>query len=182
MNHGFWVVESFLYLQPTEHLRWRGTGPLILIWVATFAGAAALVLFIRGLRKADVKVPFTLEILGGLVLGGAVSNDLEIVIKGSVTDFIWVRAAGVYSAGDIAIALGIAMLPLAAVQFFSDHSPVVRILIGLGVVATDIVFGLLGGHPGPLVAYFVGAMYGVGGLAWLGLKGVALVVRVPTSV
>ena len=182
LNHGVWVVESFLYLHPTEHLRWRGSGPLILVWIATLAGAAALVLFIRGLRKANVQVPATLEILGGLLLGGFVANDLEILIKGAVTDFIWVRAAGVYSAGDIAIALGIALMPLAAVQFFSDHSPLVRILIGFGVAATTVVFGLVGQHPGPLVAYFVGAVYGLGGLVWLGLQaGFALVGKRPTS-
>ena len=179
LNHGFWVVEPFLYLHPTENLRWRGTGPLILVWVATLAGAAALVLFIRGLRKAYLQVPATLEILGGLLIGGFVANDLEIVIKGSVTDFIWVRAAGVYSAGDIAMALGIALLPLAAVQFFSDHSQLVRILIGFGVIATTVVFGLLGHHPGPLVAYFVGALYGVGGLVWLGLQASFALVGTP---
>lgn len=182
IRHGYWVVESFVYLRPNEHLRFRGTGALILIWIATLAGAAALVLFIRGLRKAEVQVPATIEVLGGLVLGGFVANDLEILIKGSVTDFIWVRAAGVYSAGDIAIALGIALLPLAAVQFFSGHSPVGRVLTGSGVLVTVGVFGLVGQHPGLLVDYFIGATYGVGGLAWLGLRGgFALIGKLPKS-
>src|SRR2546430_1738970 len=111
-GRSFWIVDSLLYIAHTEH------GTAVPAWgiaalVVSLTAGALLLVTIHRTGRSYAGVP---EILLAMVLGGSLANILELVMRGSVTDFFGIhfRGGGVYSSGDIAIGIGGAFLPIAA--------------------------------------------------------------------
>ena len=92
-----------------------------------------------------------MEVLTGLLLGGGAANAVEALTLGGVTDFIGVRTAGIYSAGDVALDLGVALIPLTVWQAIGAHR--LRIVVGTAAVAPVILLAVSGSRTGILVAY-----------------------------
>lgn len=88
------------------------------------------------------------EVMGGLVLGGVLTNVLEVLRMGSVTDFLGIRWLGVFSAGDIAIDAGAALAPIAAAQIVWARNRTSKSALPTGAVfaAAVAIYGAVGGH------------------------------------
>ena len=83
----------------------RGYGPVL----AVIAVLIAVLVFV--LAKRDVRSPLTGAALG-LVIGGAVGNLLDRLVRGYVFDFIDLRVWPVFNLADCAITVGIGLLIL----------------------------------------------------------------------
>jgi signal peptidase II len=85
------------------------TQRLLLLRLTAWLGVFVVGLFIIGRWKRASSV----ERLGwALVLGGALGNALDRLIRGSVVDFIYVHYWPVFNVADIAITSGVALMIL----------------------------------------------------------------------
>lgn len=110
-GRSFWIVQPVLYVAHRQSL--DSPAALALpVGGAALAFAAVLVLMIR--QRSPGASPI-LEITAALVLGGVLANLVEVGAFGSVTDFLGIRGSGgIYSAGDLAFDLGVALFPITA--------------------------------------------------------------------
>jgi len=133
-GQGFWVFPPVLYIRHIEHVAagqpW-GTA-------ATAATLLAGILVLRTIQRTARMVSVWPELVLTFAMGGAIANLLEVYSRGSVTDALGVHVAagGVYSAGDVAIGIGVSMLPAAA---FGLVAPARGTIAGL--IAGAIAYG-----------------------------------------
>jgi hypothetical protein len=78
--------------------------------------AIAVVVLIRSVRLGTPGLSPLPDMVAGLFIGGGLANAIEAQAFGSVTDFLGIHRAGVYSAGDIAMDVASSLLPMAAIQ------------------------------------------------------------------
>jgi hypothetical protein len=105
----YWIVTPELSIQPDQNLNW----PLPLAVIgAVVSGLALSALALAIARAAPGSSGLLLAVLG-IGAGGIFANAAEALTIGSVTDFLAIRASGVFSAGDIAYLTGGALLPIA---------------------------------------------------------------------
>lgn len=112
---GFWLSRPFLYVQlipnPGPFVGFTG-GTARLARVLTVGVAVAIAVMLYRLapcwRLANVSASIRIGL--GIVLGGLISNVVELVWLGSATDFIGVPHDGVYSAGDLGLRIGATMV------------------------------------------------------------------------
>lgn len=110
-----WLLDPLLYLRHGQNLDKPEAIVLPL-------GAAAIVLGALILLRVRDRLPKAsriLEVTGALLLGGALANLVEVAALGSVTDFFGIRGSGIYSSGDIAFDLGLAVVPVATFKITS---------------------------------------------------------------
>jgi lipoprotein signal peptidase len=140
-HESFWIVQPVVYIARGQNL----DSPVALSLLGGGAALAFGVVLVRLLRRLSPRASHILELTAGLVLGGALANDIEIVVVGSVTDFLGIRGSGgIYSAGDLAIDFGLAISPLAA---FVIAAPVASgrsaVLAGGGAYLTVIGIAIM---------------------------------------
>jgi hypothetical protein len=78
--------------------------------------------------------------VAGVFIGGGLANALEAQATGSVTDFLGIHGFGAYSAGDIAIDIASALLPIAVIQIAqAQHQTFTRVLQAGAVFYVGVV-------------------------------------------
>ena len=107
-----WIVEPILYLTHAENNGgWQGIeGPI---------GRAAAAVFALGLMATAVLLcfhasgqPRTFKIGLGLFAGGGLTNAYELLVVGSVTDYLGIRGFGVVNLADILGDMGLLLAVL----------------------------------------------------------------------
>lgn len=161
VTDAFWVVRPVLYFTRVEHM--VGQEHQALFWVAAVVAIGVLVVLYRIHPSAAA----TLSVVGGLMVGGTAANHVEAAVLGGVTDFIGIRTVGIYSAGDMAIDVGMALIPVAAVIWLHEYPVTLRLVAGMTISAAEILVALVTAHPAPLVGYLVVPVSGLVGLAAL---------------
>ena len=131
MNHWFWLISPVLYIKHVQNL--NTAVPLVPIMILA---AGSLPLLLWALRSSHPEAPSLLDGCAGLIVGGGLANYAEIVTLGSVTDFLGVRTAGIYSMGDVAQLVGYSLFPIAIVQVAAmRYHSLIRLAIGAGFYA-----------------------------------------------
>ena len=113
IDQGFWLVEPVFYVRLVEHgvtatERWLFIGAYIAV------ASITLWLYIRD-PKYSLAGPVA-ELSIGFLIGGVLANGVELASLGAVTDFVGIRTAGIYSAGDLTMTAGIGLLPFLVYQ------------------------------------------------------------------
>jgi len=133
----FWIIQPVLYIAHGQNL---DSPPALALPVGGAALAFAIV-FVRIIRIRSPQASPILELTAALVLGGVLANFVEIVTVGSVTDFLGIRGSGgIYSAGDVAFDVGIALVPITA---FKVATPLSRRRTALLAGAFAYLFAIL---------------------------------------
>jgi hypothetical protein len=142
-GRSFWIVQPVLYVAHRQSL--DSPAALALpVGGAALAFAAVLVLMIR--QRSPGASPI-LEITAALVLGGVLANLVEVGAFGSVTDFLGIRGSGgIYSAGDLAFDLGVALFPITAYKVAASIS-LHRTALVAGAIAFLVVVAIAVANP-----------------------------------
>ena len=118
-GRSFWIVQPVLYVAHRQNL----DSPAV---VQVSGGSVALliaVIAISIIRNSIPRASPILELTGALILGGALANLVEVATTGSVTDFFGIRGSGgIYSAGDLALDIGVALFPLTVFKLLARIS------------------------------------------------------------
>ena len=133
-----WLVQDLVYVTRDQHLSnsfpFVSNLPLWTLASWPFVGIA-VVFLVRWVRASSPGLSALPEIVGGLILGGGLANAMEAQAAGSVTDFLGIRLSGTYSAGDIVMDVGSALVPAVVIQIAKAQG---RSL--LGVLTSGAVF------------------------------------------
>lgn len=100
--HPSWLVSPVLYVNHHEHSQLFVGAPLSRFTLMAYVGVLAAITV-----RWVIRLRFWVRIAFGIVFGGALANAFEYGVVGSVTDFIGIRALGIWSVGDICILLGL---------------------------------------------------------------------------
>ena len=171
VDQSFWVVQPALYIARSEHA--ADHVPLVLLVGSTVLMAG----IIWVIRRVDPPLRPVPEVLVALCVGGGgvLANFAEVLARASVTDFLGVHGpnGGVYSAGDIAISTGIALMPVAGFASVRPaHGTTTALLAGAAFFAWAILINVvLPGRLGPAALVTIVAIAAV---AWLATKGARL--------
>lgn len=159
-----WLWRGWVALWPSEHvetsrLRAGVVGGTVLV----IAGVAlwARVRYYRARRIPTVgAICFT---------AGVLANGLELLVRGSVTDYLWLHRVAVADLADLVTAAGAVTL-IVVIASPRDLFPQYRTLAGLVLapVAPAILIGWLWGDL--TRSLFALAVLGVAGLTWAGLR------------
>ena len=118
-GRSFWIVQPVLYVAHRQNL----DSPAV---VQVSGGSVALliaVIAVSIIRNSIPRASPILELTGALILGGALANLVEVATTGSVTDFFGIRGSGgIYSAGDLALDIGVALFPLTVFKLLARIS------------------------------------------------------------
>ena len=118
-GRSFWIVQPVLYVAHRQNL----DSPAV---VQVSGGSVALliaVIAVSIIRNSIPRASPILELTGALILGGALANLVEVATRGSVTDFLGIRGSGgIYSAGDLAFYVGVALFPLTVFKLVARMS------------------------------------------------------------
>jgi lipoprotein signal peptidase len=155
-----WLVRPVLYVRHVQN----GDVLPALVSIA-FLALGALMFVVRGfLRPSGSGSSRLLDSVLGLVLGGALANQLEVLIIGSVTDFIGIRTIGVGSAGDLLMDVGLSLGPVAVARFEEGIS---RRAFNCALVYAVVVAIALVGQPRFELVVMATAVTGIGTAIWL---------------
>jgi hypothetical protein len=136
LGRRFWVVEPVLYI---AHGQSVDTPPGVAVAVAAIVFPTTVIV-VRFLRRSEPTTPLTLELVAAAFLGGGLSNIIEVIATGSVTDFVGIRGSGgIYSAGDLGLFLGIAFFPIVVFAVTSQMARF-QIAVLIGAAAYLLVF------------------------------------------
>ena len=140
LGQGFWIVQPVLYLAHSEHradsVPWELVAFLPVLVVA----------LIWTVRRVDRPLRPVPELLTAIALGGVLANVAEVLARASVTDFLGVHGpnGGLYSAGDIAINTGVALIPVAGFALIRpEHGTVTGLLAGGALSAAAILLAVV---------------------------------------
>ena len=162
LTEAFWVVRPVLYVTWVEHVvepKYQAFA-----WAQTAVFTIVLSILIYAVRNSEPRLRITLSVIGGLMVGGSFANHIEAAAVGGVTDFIGIRTVGIYSAGDIGIDVGVALLPIAAVNLAAEYRVSFRLPLGVVVAVFVMLIALVTAHPAPVVGYLVVPVSGLVGL------------------
>src|SRR5690349_8162986 len=93
LGQGFWVVEPELFIRHDQNLNL--SLPVVLTVTAFLAVLLAAASF--AVARAGPESPGLLLVVFGVGAGGILANATEALTLGSVTDFLAIRASGVFS-------------------------------------------------------------------------------------
>ena len=117
VEQSFWLISPIVYLVRDQHLRllvpFLTPTLTLVLWLPLAIG---IVILIHNVRIGTPALSALPEIVAGLFIGGGLGNVVEAQVIGSVTDFLGIHGFGTYSAGDIAIDVAEALLPIAVTQ------------------------------------------------------------------
>jgi len=159
IGQGFWVVAPELFVRHDQNLNL----PLGLVGLGTVALAILLGGAVVAIARAAPERPGLLLAVTGIGVGALLADAAEAVTRGSVTDFLGIRASGVFSAGDIAYLAGGALLPIAMDRAIRTwFSNLGRAAVAFGAVAGIEVAALRIGHEPLSVVVAIGAIASAG--------------------
>ena len=98
LGNGFWLTDPWLYVRHGQHMQ-PASG---LLGMGIIAAGAGLVLVTHMVASENLESSGLLRAAVGIGVGGMLANAVELLLSGSVTDFIGVHTSGVWSAGDTA--------------------------------------------------------------------------------
>jgi hypothetical protein len=131
--------------------------------------AAAIILLWAINRRGQISWG-AVEALLAFAVGGALSNTLEALSRGAVTDFLGVNAlgGGTYSAGDLCLGFGISLFPVAAFALALQRNTASALLASAAALAFLVLLALA--IPGHIAFAFLAAIVTIVALAWLGAR------------
>jgi Signal peptidase (SPase) II len=116
-EQSFWLISPIVFVVRDQHLRalvpFLTPTLTLVLWLPV---AITIVTLVHNVRIGTPTLSALPEIVAGLFIGGGLANVLEALVIGSVTDFLGIHGLGAYSAGDIAIDVASALLPIAVIQ------------------------------------------------------------------
>jgi len=162
-HESFWIISPVLYV--ARHDRVVSGGPVAQVATAAalFVGLVALWIVPKG---APGRAVFAIQAFLVSAMGCGLSNVIEVVLRGKVTDFFGVHLpnGAVYSAGDLAITVGISMIPVAAFALPDRDALAPWLGAATGYLAVAFLGFVMPGQ----ILLVIGAT-AVGGLATAGL-------------
>jgi lipoprotein signal peptidase len=118
-GQSFWIFRPVLYFAHGQNL---DSPEAVALPLGGAAIAFAFVL-VRSIQRNSPPASRILELTAALCLGGALANLVEVLATRSVTDFLGIQGSGgIYSAGDVAFDVGVALFPLTAFKVVAPIS------------------------------------------------------------
>ena len=139
IGQGVWIVQPVMYVVHV-HTAELSLVSVLITGAVVICGFAVVV---GSLPRLAGRRLVALELMAALLIGGALANTSEAIAFGTVTDFLGIRGArGIYSAGDVAIALAASLFPVVAWDVAkTSHKRLVPFVVG---ATAYIVVALLG--------------------------------------
>ena len=138
LEQGVWLVPPYLYIRHVEHV--LGEVPILNVLMFIFAAGILTVLIAR----LQTRVSMLVIAAAALILGGDGGNLAELVARVAVTDYVGINPIGTFSAGDLAMDIGLSLMPVAVAAREQDLRA--RVAVGGGAYLVIALVGLLTEH------------------------------------